>query len=296
MERSRRAGARAVVAAVAVAALAGCSGIEWSGSAAGDPSSSGPAPTASPMTSSAAPTTPTPTPTATPTATPTPTPTVTPSPSATPSPTITPTPTPRPTPTRTSLRYGDDGPKVLALQRRLSELGYWLGEPDGEFGPLTQQAVFALQKAAGIGRDGVVGPKTTRALERGVRPRTRIENGVEIDLDRQLLVVVRGGRASVILNTSTGNGEYYTSTSGNRAKAVTPRGDYRVYRQVDGPLTNSLGELWRPRFFYRGFAVHGSPNIPPYPASHGCARLSNSAINMIWARDLMPLGSRVLVH
>ena len=74
------------------------------------------------------------------------------------------------------------------------------------------------------------------------------------------------------------------------------RGRYTVYRAVDGPVTNSLGQLWRPRFFHRGIAVHGSQNIPPWPDSHGCARLSNAAINMIWASDLMPIGSRVVVR
>ena len=76
----------------------------------------------------------------------------------------------------------------------------------------------------------------------------------------------------------------------------TPRGSYTVYRAVDGPVTNSLGQLWRPRFFHRGIAVHGSGNIPPWPDSHGCARLSNAAIDMIWASDLMPVGSRVVVR
>ena len=99
-----------------------------------------------------------------------------------------------------------------------------------------------------------------------------------------------------ILNTSTGNGEPYTSTAGRRAIATTPRGSFTAYRAVDGPVTNSLGELHRPRFFHRGYAVHGSPNIPPWPASHGCARLSTAAIDMIWARDLMPIGSRVVVR
>jgi peptidoglycan hydrolase-like protein with peptidoglycan-binding domain len=192
---------------------------------------------------------------------------------------------------------GDSGPAVLALQQRLSALGYWLGTPDGSFGSLTQQAVWAFQKSAGLRRDGVVGPKTRAALAAGTRPRATLAgDGVEIDLDRQILLVVRGGAVRTILNTSTGNGEEYTSTSGNRAIAVTPRGSYTVYRAVDGSVTNSLGQLWRPRFFHRGFAVHGSPNIPPWPDSHGCARVSNAAIDMIWARDLMPVGSRVLVH
>ena len=43
---------------------------------------------------------------------------------------------------------------MLALQQRLAELGYWLGEPDGTYGGLTTQAVLALQGVAGIDRDG----------------------------------------------------------------------------------------------------------------------------------------------
>ena len=50
-----------------------------------------------------------------------------------------------------------------------------------------------------------------------------------------------------------------------RASVPSPRhrgAASRSYRAVDGPVTNSLGELHRPRFFLRGYAVHGSPNIP----------------------------------
>ncbi len=308
MGRTAAPGRTVVVAAVAAVAalLGGCGSVgTWTpASGGGDPVAAGrggdagtasPSPSWSPAVESTG--TMTPTESVAPTPSPSsaePTPTQRPSatPSATPSPT--PTPTAKP---RTSLIRGDQGPKVLALQRRLSELGYWLGEPDGSFGSLTQQAVYALQKSAGISRDGIVGPRTKRALERGVRPRVTLSgDGVEIVLERQLLVVVRDGRASIILNTSTGNGEEYTSTGGYRTIATTPRGGFTVYRAVDGPLTNSLGQLWRPRFFHRGFAVHGSPNIPPYAASHGCARLSNAAIDMIWARDLMPIGTRVVVR
>jgi peptidoglycan hydrolase-like protein with peptidoglycan-binding domain len=247
------------------------------------------------------------TPTETPSATETPSPslTVTPSPTVTtPSPTTKPSTKPTPEPSsspkpkpKTNLVRGDSGPKVLALQQRLTELGYWLGTPDSSFGSLTQQAVWALQKSAGLRRDGVVGPKTLKALEAGTRPKATLKgDGVEIDIDRQILMVVRGGAVRTILNTSTGSGEEYTSTSGNQAIARTPRGRYKVYRGVDGEVTNSLGTLWRPRFFNRGIAVHGSGNIPPYPDSHGCARLSNAAIDMIWASDLMPIGSRVIVR
>ena len=259
------------------------------------PTASTPVPT---VTQSASSATPSPTTSAAPKPSPSTTkaPKPSPKPSAKPSAKSSPSPSPTAKP-RTTLRLGDRGPKVLATQQRLTELGYWLGTPDGHFGALTQQAVFALQKAAGLSRDGSVGPKTAKALADGIRPRATLSgNGVEIVLDRQLLLVVRGGTVRTILNTSTGNREEYTSTSGNRAIAVTPKGTFKVYRGVDGPLTNSLGQLWRPRFFYRGIAVHGSPNIPPWPASHGCARLSNAAINMIWDKNLMPIGSTVVVR
>ena len=36
--------------------------------------------------------------------------------------------------------------------------------------------------------------------------------------------------------------------------------------------------------------------IPGYPASHGCARVSNPAMDMIWANNLMPVGSSVVVY
>ncbi|MFC7485936.1 L,D-transpeptidase family protein [Knoellia pratensis] len=202
-----------------------------------------------------------------------------------------------PTPVRTDLRIGDRGPKVLALQQRLSALGYWLGEPDGHYGSLTRQAVWALQKSAGLSRDGNVGPATQKALANGVRPSTNLSgNGIDINLKRQILMIVRGGEVKYILNTSTGGGYEYETKKGNTATARTPKGTFTVYYTVDGSDEGFLGTMWRPRYFHGGYAVHGSPSIPAHPASHGCARVSNSAMNMIWARDLMPKGSTVLVR
>lgn len=206
------------------------------------------------------------------------------------------TPAPAETPAvRTTLRPGDRGADVRALQQSLSDQGFWLGQVDGIWGGLTTQAVYAAQKAAGLGRDGIAGPATRGALARGIRVTTSFQgDGVVIDLSRQLLKVVRGGRVALVLNTSTGNGETYVS-GGETRIARTPTGTFTVSRVVDGPDDGPLGALWRPRYFYGGYAVHGSPSIPPYPASHGCARVSNAAMDMIWARGLMPIGSRVWV-
>ena len=67
-------------------------------------------------------------------------------------------PDPEPPPPPAELSYGMGGDQVWALQEQLGASGYWCGAPDGGFGHLTQQAVFAVQKAHGLVRDGVVGP------------------------------------------------------------------------------------------------------------------------------------------
>ena len=86
------------------------------------------------------------------------------------------------------------------------------------------------------------------------------------------------------------------SVSGQSAVAVTPEGHFAIYSVFNGNRLGPLGVLWRPRFFVRGYAIHGSPSIPPFPASHGCSRVSNAAIDFIWANDVMPLGTPVYVY
>lgn len=187
---------------------------------------------------------------------------------------------------------------MTALQKRLASLGYWLGSADGHYGGLTVQAVLAFQKANGLTRDGLAGPSTRQTLASAGRPAARGSgpaDRVEIDLQRQLLLVVRGGAVQLALNTSTGSNEMYETEDGDEVKATTPTGSFSVFRGVDKMDESPLGELWRPRYFYRGWAVHGATNVPAYPASHGCARVSNDAMDMIWARDLMPVGSAVVV-
>lgn len=66
----------------------------------------------------------------------------------------------------TILRNGDDGPLVLALQRRLVEIGYTDLNVDGEFGEVTEQAVRKFQDARNLDPDGEVGDMTWGQLQR----------------------------------------------------------------------------------------------------------------------------------
>ncbi len=64
----------------------------------------------------------------------------------------------------TTLKPGDTGAQVRALQRALKALGYSVGTIDGQYGPATKTAVASFQHAAGLTEDGVFGPKTLNAL------------------------------------------------------------------------------------------------------------------------------------
>ena len=65
------------------------------------------------------------------------------------------------------LKNGSRGELVKALQTRLNEQGYKAGAADSIFGSNTEQAVKALQSAAGIATDGKVGKNTWTALLEG---------------------------------------------------------------------------------------------------------------------------------
>lgn len=64
------------------------------------------------------------------------------------------------------LMSGDD---VAELQRRLIQLGFAAGRPDGLFGPQTDSALREFQQGVGVTADGMCGPDTFRAFDRLVR-------------------------------------------------------------------------------------------------------------------------------
>jgi peptidoglycan hydrolase-like protein with peptidoglycan-binding domain len=187
--------------------------------------------------------------------------------------------------TSITLRPGMSGPAVRALQERLVELKYWLGSVDGIYGYLTTQAVMAFQKVNGLARDGIAGPQTMAALEHPVRPRPRStgDRVIEVKKGKQVVLLVRSGKVTKIFNASTGT-----------ASTPTPSGRFKVYRQIDGWRESALGLLYRPKYFYGGYALHGSTSVPAYPASHGCVRVSLRAMDHLWSR--VPIGTRVRIY
>ena len=203
---------------------------------------------------------------------------------------------------------GAKGDVVAALQQRLLDLGFWIDEADGQYGSVTVQAVMAFQKYYvdfGLKPSGKADQATVDALGAvTVKPFVPPDepDAVVVDKGRQVLHLLRDGRTLWTLNTSTGSGRDYTEVDQKRGgtvsgHALTPEGTFKVYRDhTDGWESGELGQLYRPKYFAGGVAVHGSNSIPNYPASHGCVRISTTAMDWIWANDLMPRGAVVIVH
>lgn len=67
-------------------------------------------------------------------------------------------------PTDPLFRVGSIGPEVIALQQRLSDLGYYQGELDGKYYEGTQAAVKVFQAQNNLEADGIAGQKTLLVL------------------------------------------------------------------------------------------------------------------------------------
>jgi hypothetical protein len=136
--------------------------------------------------------------------------------------------------------------------------------------------VWAFESLYGFPANGVVNTlQEADILVSKPAPMLRPDLGpthTEVDLDKQILMVFRNNALQLITHVSTGSGRHYCD-NGDCGVAVTPVGDFHFYRRISGWRVSKLGELYNPVYFSGGFAVHGEPEVPNYPASHGCVRI-----------------------
>jgi hypothetical protein len=159
-----------------------------------------------------------------------------------------------------SLGPGSAGASAYELDRLLHDLHFALGQVDDYYGQDDVDAVIAFQKLHGLPRTGWVDARFWRELQQAHVPLARHPHGdhVEISKSRQVLFLVRDGKAALIVPVSTG-------ATGN-----TPLGLWHVYSKVPG---FNPKQMYYSSFFVGGFAIHGYHSVPPYPASHGCVRI-----------------------
>jgi lipoprotein-anchoring transpeptidase ErfK/SrfK len=186
-----------------------------------------------------------------------------------------------------TLRLGSRGSVVASLQQRLTALHYFdVGAADGVFGQNTYHAVVAFQKVQSLARDGIVGPATWAKLAKPYIPAVRYRvatSSLEVNLAKQVIYYIRNGTIQRIIDASTGSGAWYYS-QGRWARATTPTGRFHIYwRYPGGWQPGPLGSMYRPNYFYGGYAVHGMTSVPAYPASHGCVRMTVPAMDRMWS-------------
>ena len=164
-----------------------------------------------------------------------------------------------------SARPGARGPVVRLLQRQLARLGYVVGRL-GFYDARTARAVLAFRKVTGMRRTAIASSDVFKRLARGGGVfRVRFPGHgkhVEADLSRQVIVLIRNGKAERIYPVSSG-----------KPSTPTIQGHFRVYLKAPG--TNAKG-MFMSSYFIRGYAIHGYPSVPVFPASHGCIRVANA--------------------
>ena len=185
--------------------------------------------------------------------------------------------------------------QIKEAEQRLAELGYWTGPIDGRLDDGTRAALIAFQKWEGREITGKLTSQELEAIRNGSGPKPR-ENGyehVEVDVDRQVLMLVNDDDSVRVLPVSTGSGKPFMD-DGQESVAYTPRGRFVVYDKTYGWEDGQLGTVYYANYITGGVAIHGYLSVPNQPASHGCIRIPMFAAREV--SKLLPVGTIVLVY
>lgn len=170
-------------------------------------------------------------------------------------------------PERLERPRGESGSSIRQLQTRLAELRYLPKRAvDGVAGYRTTQAVIAFQSWRGLERDGIVGPQTRAALAKASPPTPKGDGPskrIEVYREKGVALLIKGDRVKRVIHVSTGG-------PGNE----TPAGTFTVFRKELQSWSVPF-QTWLPyaSYFNNGIAFHEYPDVPTYPASHGCVRV-----------------------
>lgn len=209
---------------------------------------------------------------------------------------------------RPALCPGDVSPDVARLQWLLAQKKLYRGEFTGRFDEATRYAVVTFHKILGPAHTD---PRTAVAdwlahpppedwaphdwdLLAAFDPkppkyRPGQANRVEVDIGHQVLYLIERHQVAAIIPVSTGKGRGTLGcTNDGCPRDVTPR----TTRWEEGSPFYSehrYARGWSPRpanwsiykgIFYRGnhgewnYGIHGYKDVPSYPASHGCVRVT----------------------
>ncbi len=179
---------------------------------------------------------------------------------------------------------GERSASVRLLQAELAGLHYAVPR-SGVFDDGTARAVIALRKLTGLVRTAQANRVVFERLASGAGAFHVRYPGqgahFEGDLTHQVLAeVLPGGRVRQIFEMSSG-----------KPSTPTVIGNFSIYLKTIGVNEKGMVDS---NYFVGGYAIHGYPDVPIYPASHGCLRIPipDAAGVYAWAR----FGYRVDVY
>lgn len=188
--------------------------------------------------------------------------------------------------------------EIKQAEQWLKDLGYWTGPVDGVWDGASRHALTAFQKLSGARPTGRLTRAEHNALSVAAPHRPKELAGgmhIEVDIGRQVLFLVDAdGKVGNILPISSGSGKRFKEPGYPEAMAITPCARLEVYQKVSGWRKSPLGEMHNPLYIVGGIAIHGSADVPPYPASHGCIRIPMFASQIF--PKMVPVGTPVLVY
>ena len=156
------------------------------------------------------------------------------------------------------------GEDVRLLQVGLARLGY-ATSMGGRWDSATALAVLTFRSVNNLSRNSTADRGVFLRLFRGqggYRLRyPRAGRHVEFSWTHQVLILADHGRPQLMFHTSSG-----------KPSTPTVFGHFHFYSKVPGTLPDGMFDS---NFFIGGYAVHGYPSVPTYPASHGCIRVNN---------------------
>ena len=184
-------------------------------------------------------------------------------------------------------------PDKEVLERALYRLGIPVGKVDGIFDGQTKRAMCVWRELTGRGKSRAL-PHGTDYIDvldtQYLFPTPQQHLGLNVNLTCQSAYWLREdvNNPITIFKTSTGRKEFPTNP-----------GDYKVQWAIDDWYESKEfpdGWMYRPMFFNRGEALHGSENdsmVHSYPASHGCVRMLHKDMDYIWSQGF---GKGSIVH
>lgn len=181
------------------------------------------------------------------------------------------------------------GPDVELAQTRLKLSGYDPGNIDGIWGPKSDLALRAFQRARKLQEDGIIGPASWNEINSPLPtpgPVLRFssdkpETSITINLETRFLTL------------KCDNDEKIYPVAVGKPSTPTPPGDWIIIQKARDP-GGPFGKRWmRLNIPWGGYGIHGTNNprsIGTY-ASHGCIRMYNNDVVDLY--DQVSLGTTV---